>query len=38
MEQIVKIKPGVTYYRPLRAKDRAALKERRTSDKQGSTT
>jgi len=35
MEQIVKVKPGVTYYQPLRAKDKASLRERRRSEKQG---
>jgi deoxyguanosine kinase len=35
MEQIVKIKPGVTYYRPLYAKDKAAIRERRTAENQG---
>jgi deoxyguanosine kinase len=35
MEQIAKIKPGVTYYHPLRARDKAALRERRALEKQG---
>jgi deoxyadenosine/deoxycytidine kinase len=35
MEQIAAVKPGATYYQPLRAKDRAALKVRRASEKQG---
>jgi deoxyadenosine/deoxycytidine kinase len=35
MEQIAAIKPGVTYYQPLRAKDKATLKERRTAGNKG---
>ena len=29
MDQILKVRSGITYYRPLRGKDKAALKERR---------
>jgi len=33
-EQIVKVRAGVTYYQPLRSKDKAAIKDRRTPEKQ----
>lgn len=35
MEQIVKVKPGVTYYQPLRSKDKAAIRERRAAESKG---
>lgn len=33
-EQIVKAPPGVTYYQPMRTRDKAAIRDRRTPEKQ----
>jgi deoxyguanosine kinase len=36
VEQIANVKPGVTYYRPLRAKEKSAIRERRENSGQRS--